>query len=514
MSPTRIVLLCVLVGACGGAETHPAEAPRATKAAPLPMSDPAEYRAPQISSAAGEETFTRTGIGDPYRTGIPYPVFLALLSTYPSELGADVPQLAARFGFLARAAEPSSADLDRREGLPFGMHLTVDPFTRVPFLVTSCALCHVERVRWPGGERVVIGLGNKRVRAHAYDAAITQLGGRADLDRTALATRASAIARERSVPWPAEWRATLVRATADAMRERARVRAELFGRVKDAPPGRIAPIESFALAIGLTLGRTVTTGHDVGWTKVPDVIGFADRTTLSWDGAAEGSLDALVVEADFAIGVRPEWYWTHPKQGPSLSSYLRHLPRDLPFPGPIDRALAERGRAAFSAACARCHGSYGEGGRVARYTERVVPVVTVGTDPLRARVVTDDFVRAANEPSLTHGLLETRRTDGYVPPVLTSIWARAPYGHAGQWPSLAVMATAPSDRATQYVVDLDAPIDLGTVGLPARAPGGPLSHGEWEHDGSKAGLGVGGHPFLADLGPAEAKSVIEYLKTL
>ena len=61
---------------------------------------------------------------------------------------------------------------------------------------------------------------------------------------------------------------------------------------------------------------------------------------------------------------------------------------------------------------------------------------------------------------------------------------------------------------------MDAPIDLGTVGLPARAPGGPLSPGEWEHDGSKAGLGVGGHPFLADLGPAEGKAVIEYLKTL
>lgn len=478
------------------------------------MSDPAEYHSERISSEAGEAIFQRTGIGDPYRTGIPYPIFLALLRAYPDELGGDTQRLAKRFGFLAREADPTSRDLDVREGLPFGMHLTVDPFTRVPFLVTSCALCHVERVRWPGGERVVVGLGNKRVRAHAYDAAWTDLGRRPDLDRAALATLATAAARERAIPWPAEWRAPLVRATADAMRERARARAELVARVRDAPPGRIAPIESFALAIGLALGREVPTAAAVGWTKVPDVIGFSHRTTLSWDAAAEGSLDALVVEADFAIGVRQKWYWAHPKQGPSLSAFLRQLPRNLPFPGPIDRPLAETGRARFEAACARCHGTYGPAGRVTRYTEKVVPLATVGTDPARALAVTDDFVRAANAPSLSHGLVETRRTGGYVPPVLTSIWARAPYGHLGQWPSLAFLATAPAGRASRYVVDLDAPIDLVLVGLPTRVPGGPLAPGEWDHDGTRPGLGVGGHPFLAELEASERNAVLEYLKTL
>ena len=256
------------------------------------------------------------------------------------------------------------------------------------------------------------------------------------------------------------------------------------------------------------------TGAAVGWTKVPDVIGFPDRTTLSWDAAAEGSLDALVVEADFAIGVRQEWYWSHAKQGPSLSAFLRHLPRELPFPGPIDRARAEAGRARFEAACTRCHGTYGPDGRVARYVERVVPVATVGTDPARAEAVTEAFVAAANDPSLSHGLVETRRTLGYVPPVLTSIWARAPYGHVGQWPSLAIMATLPAERAARYVVDLDAPIDLATVGLPARAPGAPLRPGEYLHDGTLPGMGVLGHPFLADLDPEGRAAVIEYLKTL
>jgi hypothetical protein len=43
-----------------------------------------------------------------------------------------------------------------------------------------------------------------------------------------------------------------------------------------------APIESFASAMGQALGREVRTGPVVGWAKVPDVVGFAQRTTPSW----------------------------------------------------------------------------------------------------------------------------------------------------------------------------------------------------------------------------------------
>jgi hypothetical protein len=467
------------------------------------MSDPEEYRVARVSPEAGAEIFGRTGIGDPYRAGIPYPVFLALLRAYPEALGGDVRALARRFGFLERDADPQSRDLDAREGLPIGMHLTVDPFTRAPFVMTNCSLCHVERVRWPGGERLVIGIGNKRVRAHAYDAAMTEISLLSDFDEARLAPLAAAAAAERAVAWPAEWRAALVKGTVAAMRERARSRAALARRLAGGPPGRVAPIESVAHALGLSLHRPVETARDVGWSKVPDVIGFAHRLTLSWDAATEGSLDALVVEADFAIGVRPEWNWAHPKQGPSLSAFLRRLPRELPFPGSIDRALAAEGKVRFEAACSRCHGTYDAGGRATSWVERVVPLETVGTDPARARAVTEDFVRAAND--VAHGLVETRRTLGYVPPVLTSIWARAPYGHVGQWPSLAVLATPPERRPTRWTADLAAPLDLDAVGL---RPGG------FVYDGDAPGFAVTGHPFLADLGEAGARAVIEYLKTL
>ena len=167
------------------------------------MSDPAEYAIERISRDAGKAIFERTGLGDPYMTGIPYPMFLALLEAYPDAFGRTTAELAARFGFLARAPDPASDDRDVREGLPIGMHLTTDPLTGVPFVVTSCALCHAERVRWDGGEALVVGLGNKRARVHAYDRAFAEVTrrrgfGAARLGRLAAAARGRAASRGRS----------------------------------------------------------------------------------------------------------------------------------------------------------------------------------------------------------------------------------------------------------------------------------------------------------------------------
>jgi mono/diheme cytochrome c family protein len=258
-------------------------------------------------------------------------------------------------------------------------------------------------------------------------------------------------------------------------------------------------------------GREVAFADAVGWSKVPDVIGFGSRVTLSWDGVGEGPMDVLVVEADFAAGVRPAWFWSHPLQGASLGAYLRQPAPRPRFPGPVDADLAERGKALFDLDCAPCHGTYGADGRSLDYDESVVALDDVGTDPARALAPTPSFVEAANDPALTQGITRVAATGGYVPPILTNVWARAPYGHAGQWPSLAVIATDPADRPTRSVLDYDADYDLEHVGLASRAPdGSPLAPGEYLQDG----FSVAGHPFLASLGATDARAVIEYLKTL
>jgi hypothetical protein len=479
-------------------------------------SDPAEYQIDRATETAGEAIFEHTGIGDPYRTGLPYPIFLALLEMHPELLGATPQALADRFGFTGRRAAPESGDRDEREGLPLGLHLTDDPNTHVPFVVHNCALCHSEVVRWPGGEKLVVGVGNRRIRVHAFEEALAKVASAPDFAKEPVASVAKRIARERSISWPADWRDAIVGTTIRGVKERYAPRARLLERVGGGLPGRVATIESFAVALGQLLHRDVETSKTVGWARIPDTIGFGQKRTLSWDGGSEGPSDALVVDADIAAGARIEWLYKHPLQGASLSTFLRHVPRDLRFPGAIDAGLASRGKAVFERACAKCHGTYEEDGRAKSYVEKIVPLDYVDTDPARAMAVTDDFLAAANDQRLVVGglhLVSTRRTAGYVPPVLTNIWARAPYGHAGQWPSLAALAAKPDLRPVRFVVHGEAPLDLDKVGVSTADPGMPLGPGDYLQDGTINGFHVTGHPFIADLGD-ESKAVVEYLKTL
>jgi mono/diheme cytochrome c family protein len=504
----RVVIgIAIALAACRRGPAEPVTAPIGAAQPELPMSDPAEYGIDRISRDAGEAIFARTGIGDPYRTGVPYPVFLALQRAYPAILGADPQALAERFGFIARAPDPTSADLDRREGLPVGLHLTIDPITGVPFLVTACAACHAERLRWPGGEALVIGLGNKRVQIHAYDRAfaqVTRARGFTTARLTALATTAAA---DHGVAWPPAYRATLTAATVGALTARAAQRAALHARTAADPPGRVATIESFAVVLASLTQIPIVPAPEVGWAKIPDVIGYAQRTTLSWDGSGQGPIDLLAVEADVAAGVRVAWLERHPFQGASLGAYLRQPAPRPAFPGSIDHAAAARGQALFAVHCTPCHGTYAADGRVTDYTESIVAIEDLGTDPARLMAPTESFERAANDPALTRGYTRFQRSAGYVPPILTNVWARGPYGHAGQWPSLAVLALPPAQRPTRFTVDAGGLYDLDAVGVPTGGARG------YAYDATRPGFAVGGHPFLADLG-ADAGDVIEYLKTL
>lgn len=505
----RFSVVAVLLVACGGAPA-PGTPPPKAPTVDIPMSDPSEYEIPRISRDAGKAIFERTGIGDPYRTGVPYPIFLALLAGFPELFGEDLESLAGKFGLIPRPPDPTSKDPDLRAGLPVGMHLTVDPITGVPFVVTSCALCHAEKLRWQGGEALVHGLGNKRVQAHAYDRAYAEVTRRPGFTAAKLTRLASEAAATHGIPWPDEYRAAFVAASIRELGLRATARGELHTRTTLDPPGRVATIESFALVLGQLTGKPVGYARDVGWAKIPDVIGYAQRTTLSWDGSGEGPIDLLAVEADLAAGVRVAWLEKHPFQGASLGAYLRQPAKRPAFPRPIQQARSERGRVLFDKHCADCHGSYAADGRVVDYDEKIVAIEDLGVDPARMLAATEGFERAANDPALTRGYTRFKRSSGYVPPVLTNVWARGPYGHAGQWPSLAVLAMPPSERPAKFVALPDDLYDLTAVGVMWSAS--PQVSG-FVHDGGKPGFSVLGHPFLADLGP-DAADVIEYLKTL
>jgi hypothetical protein len=496
-----------LMASCSAQSQSWVVSPSAAKT-PALWSDPLEYRERPVSRAAGEAYFSETGLGDPYSAGFPYPIFLALMKAYPEDLGADWTAFRAKFGALRR--EDALGD---EAALPVGFHLTTDPNTQVAFMMNNCELCHAERLRLPRGDIFVPGLGNKRMRIHAYDAALKKIAEDPTLTVDRLLPLAEEAARTRGLVWPYAFRRPFVEATLTNLRRRQEMRSAEVEKLSHGLPGRVATIESFMMALGLTQGHALPMPDTPGWAKIPDVRNVRYRDTLSWDAVGTGAMPVLVVEADLAFGARPEWFDLHRHLGASLYLFLHDFERKLPFPGRIDTSLAEKGKEQFIVSCAPCHGYYdGNGGL--EYHERVVPLARIGTDPARADAVTPAFVDAANSVPVARGITSVRKTGGYVPPPLLDVWARGTFGHAGQWPSLRVMATAPAVRPRRFVVEPDAPYDLESVGVATRAAdGSPLAPGEYVFDGNEPGIGVLGHPFLADLGPGAA-AVIEYLKEL
>lgn len=112
----RGLLLGALV-ACRAAATPVTAGPAVDRpVAEVPMSDPADYAIDHISRTAGETIFTRTGIGDPYRTGVPYPIFLALLRAFPEILGASTGEPRGQ----VRLPAPRAGSRERRPRRPRG----------------------------------------------------------------------------------------------------------------------------------------------------------------------------------------------------------------------------------------------------------------------------------------------------------------------------------------------------------------------------------------------------------
>lgn len=507
---SRAALLLIIGAACAAprvVESPPYVAPNAA----APMSDPEEYRDRKISIAAGQDYFMRFGVGDPYSTGIAYPVLLALMQAYPDDLGRNWREFSSKLGFIA-AIDPKTP--------PTGFHLTIDPNTRVPFVVMNCQLCHTDVLKLPAGDTIVAGIGSKRVRVHAYDAALTRIGLDPELTVERLDDLATKAATERGVPWPYEMRRPILVATLKEWRRRAALRSADTKKLERALPGRVATIESFMMALNMQRGTHLALPEKPGWTKIPDVRGFRYRETLSYDAVGTGAPSALAAEADFAFGARPVWYDTHRHIGTSLYLFLRAFDRKLPYPGNLDRDLASRGKTIFESRCAGCHGTYAgdAGNQRAAYQERVVPLAAIGTDDARLRAVTPELVDAAKAVPITKGLTHVEATNGYVPPVLIDLWARGLYGHAGQWPTLDVLAMKPEDRPRLFIVQADAPYDLERIGSRWRATspqdGAPLAPGEYVWDASAPGCGVGGHPFLSDLPAHDRHAVLEYAKTL
>jgi Cytochrome c len=196
-----------------------------------------------------------------------------------------------------------------------------------------------------------------------------------------------------------------------------------------------------------------------------------------------------------------------------------------PYPFPVDRERAARGERLFVHTCARCHGTYGPGGR---YPSKIVSLETIGTDPTLARAISPRnlayfnkswFSQQAGKDGKPYQLVDNQ---GYQAPPLDGVWATAPYFHNGSAPTVyhVLKSQARPKYFTRSYATEKEDYDSFRLGWRIRVlsepPDKELSANERRriYDTTQPGRGNGGHTFGDALAEEERLAVIEYLKTL
>jgi hypothetical protein len=212
-----------------------------------------------------------------------------------------------------------------------------------------------------------------------------------------------------------------------------------------------------------------------------------------------------------------------PRIREEFDSVVRHL-RPPPYPYPIDRALAEKGRTLFYSndmGCSRCHGVYDGKGNV----EWPGVHRDVGTNRARLEIVSAAFIQAfENSPLAAEGALVKSR--GYAATPLTGVWANYPYLHNGSVPTLHHLLGPESERPRIFDVRAARRFDRDRVGQVLHSLRGHERLGEMEllrrfgsdrdwFNTARPGSGSEGHDIWPRIRTDEnRKALIEYLKTL
>ncbi|MGY2490047.1 c-type cytochrome [Cupriavidus sp. CP313] len=195
-----------------------------------------------------------------------------------------------------------------------------------------------------------------------------------------------------------------------------------------------------------------------------------------------------------------------------------------PFPGPVDRPRAARGRAVFDAHCAQCHGSYSqdtERPRLVSFPNRLVAQADIGTDPTRWQAIDPGLLQAISRSELGKHI-DAANTGGYVAPILSGVWATAPYLHNGSVPTLWHLMH-PQARPRRFWVGGHA-LDYGKLGIAGRLEADgtwayPASYQPWSkpvlYDTATAGRDNRGHEqAFSTLAESDKDALLEFLKLL
>lgn len=287
-------------------------------------------------------------------------------------------------------------------------------------------------------------------------------------------------------------------------------------------------------------GHVLSDAQEAGFTSIPDLADRSFRSTLLYDGAyaPQGQPrwrpiareDLTVAHRDSLAAITS--FFTVPSMGQSPRGALRQIPaaqrtlawletrRPQSFPGPIDRAAAARGSDVYDRACASCHGVYS--GPVERPRLQRFPNWhgQVASDHARAVAFTPELTRYAVNGGYDK-VLDARPTGEYAAPLLSGLWATAPYMHNGSVPTLAQFLLL-EPRSERFLVGGHR-LDFKAVGIAGQGRGGvrvyPEGYTPWSqpvvYDTRLPGRSNRGHEAqVVGLTLAERRDLIEYLKGL
>jgi len=377
------------------------------------------------------------------------------------------------------------ADLERIRVLTrerYGFPPPVDPKSAAPLpfvatergLVPNCLTCHAGRL--PGSGEAMIGLPNTDIDMTTFLDDLARLKGQTGMGST--------------------WGRTRGRSNAFFLSHVLLMLRDPDMTVRKAP-------------VNLGIPRSYDLDAPPWWH-------LRRKRTLYSDGFVEGGHGRAIMQFALAATVEGAAFRVWEKDFDEMYSYLRTIQAPK-YPWPINQELAQHGEKVFAKTCGGCHGTYGPEGQ---YPGIVVPLATVGTDPVRLQGTTTEFRRYYGKSWLGEKSKVVETPTGYVAPPLDGIWATAPYFHNGSVPTVYGVLT--ESKRPKYFRRVGAPAgydqkDLGiTVEvLPGPAPADAAPEARRRViDTTVPSLGNGGHPFGFGLSEDEKRQVIEYLKSL
>ena len=309
----------------------------------------------------------------------------------------------------------------------------------------------------------------------------------------------------------------------------------------DVPPGGANAVAAFKKIFGI-IGHYAMDSSEVGYVNIPDMAYRGFKSNITTDGTytvpgeipfKARSLQEVqdlgfahfenigTIAALFPISVQGVQPWRTESLVPQVQKVVGNFFANYKppvFPGAIDISKATQGEKLFQNNCQSCHGQYepysAEKKQLAMtwYPNRLVPLAKIGTDPMRITKLTDDL-RKDLQATWIGARIPSQKTNGYMAPILSGLWATAPYLHNGSVPTLWQMMN-PELRPKKFFVGGHR-LDFKEVGLmPPSADYKPWATPVL-FDTSAPGQSNAGHENqFTGLTPDEKWSLIEYLKLL